>query len=239
MMRLRFFIHDLPSPPARLSLSGDELHHARVTRLRENEEVELFDGRGRAARGRAIEVSRARVAIDVIGEITAARESPVAIELAMSLIQPDKFEFVLQKACELGVSRLIPLIAKRGEVSAERIRSRADRWKKIVHEAVKQSGRCVFPVLDVPRSLEDLLRDDIVHIVFDPDERASASPGTFASARIYIGPEGGWSEEELIAARTHHAVFQRLGPRRLRAETAAISALSIIASRYGDMSLTA
>ena len=237
-MRLRFFIQDLPSPPARLTLSGDELHHARVTRVRENEEVELFDGRGHAALGRAVEVSREKVAIDVIGETTAARESPVAIELAMSLIQLEKFELVLQKASELGVSRLIPLIARRGEVPAERIRSRADRWKKIVQEAVKQSGRCVFPMLDEPRSLEDLLRDDIVHIVFDSEEVASASPQTFSSARIYIGPEGGWSDEELAAARTHGAVFHRLGPRRLRAETAAISALSIIAWRYGDLSLS-
>jgi len=234
-MRLRFFCAPIPPPKGLIELSGDELRHARVTRLREAEEVELFDGKGGAARGRAVSVSAARVTIEVEESIS-GREAPLHIELAMALIQNEKFELVLQKACELGAVRIIPLITARSEVRLERTTSKQERWRKILQEAVKQSGRSAVPALDAPTPFASALVAGSSSFFFDADEPPSSLPHSVSSARIFIGPEGGWSTEEIKVARDAGAYFQTIGPRRLRAETAAIAAMVIVGARYGDLS---
>lgn len=235
-MRHRIYVPELQAS-GEVVVSGDEFHHAaRVVRVREGEEVELFDGRGKIVSGKVSATGRDQITVSVEHEI-ASRESPLRLTLAMAIIQLEKFELVLQKATELGVHALIPLVADRVEVRAERYRGKAERWEKIIFEAVKQSGRALVPSIAEPMPFDDALqaRDGGVRIVFDADAEATSEPVPESAMTLFIGPEGGWSERELALARAAGCRFGRLGPRRLRAETAAIVALAVTAARSGDL----
>ncbi len=224
-MRNRFFVPDLNASSV-AALEGDERHHAHVLRIREGEEVELFDGKG----SNWIARYESPDAVHLLREAE-NREPAAEIRLAMSIIQLDKFELVLQKGTELGVSAFIPLIAARIEVRPERYSGKAERWQKIIFEAVKQCGRSRIPTLEVPANFDDVIARPGPKLVFDAD--APPTTGHRPPTTILIGPEGGWSERELDAARKAGADFQRLGPRRLRAETAAIAALARFANECG------
>jgi 16S rRNA (uracil1498-N3)-methyltransferase len=230
-MRHRIFV---PAIEPQTIVTGDEFHHSvRVVRLRVGEEVELFDAAGQAAAGVVEAIERDRAVI-VAGEAVPTRESPLAIHLAMSIIQLEKFELVLQKATELGVRSIIPLVTERIELRAERYSGKMERWNRIVFEAVKQCGRVLIPAIEAPIGVDALLDRAGTKIMFDAD-REPAPIRHLEEATLLIGPEGGWSEEELLRARERGVLFQRLGPRRLRAETAGIIAVSVVASRFGDL----
>ena len=227
-MKHRFFAPDAIEISATIALTPEERHHAHVLRVRDGEEVEVFDSTGRNYAGRY-----KAEAIQILRE-TENREPTTDNRLAMSIIQLDKFEFVLQKATELGVQSFIPLITDRMEVRIERVRGKEERWRKIVLEAVKQSGRSRIPPIETPAKFDDAITSAGSKIIFDAD----ASPRTTANGQrptLFIGPEGGFSERELQLARDSGAAFERLGPRRLRAETAAIVAMAIITARSGDI----
>ncbi|HEX2835527.1 MAG TPA: RsmE family RNA methyltransferase [Thermoanaerobaculia bacterium] len=230
-MRHRIFIDQL-SP--HVTVSGDEFHHSiRVVRARVGEEVELFDRAGNAAKGIVASIERERAVIRV-GDALPSRESKLAMHLAMAVIQLEKFELVLQKATELGVRTIIPMETERVELRRERYANKFERWEKIVFEAVKQSGRTLVPRIEPVATFDELLQRGGVKLLFDAD----APPGaieTLEEVTILIGPEGGWSDDELARAAGRECIFQRLGPRRLRAETAALAAVSVIASRFGDL----
>jgi len=218
----------VPEKPAigtTIAIRGEEFHHAaRVVRVRAGEAVEVFDGRGFAAAGRIEEVAKDHLAVRVESEIP-SREASSDVRLAMAIINLDRFEIVLQKATELGVRAIVPIVTDRVEVRAERYRGKAERWEKIVFEATKQCGRALIPALDAPVSYPEAIARPGVNVLFDADEEPSEVPRTGAMT-LFIGPEGGWSEGELALAHQHGAVFQRLGVRRLRAETAAIVAVA-------------
>ena len=234
-MRHRIYV-DALAPT--VIVEGDEFHHSiRVVRVRPGEEVELFDRAGNAAKGRVESIDRDRAVI-VTGTVLPSRESPLALHLAMAVIQLEKFELVLQKATELGVRSIIPLVTERVELRRERYAGKQERWEKIIFEAVKQSGRTAVPRLEPPAEFADVIARPGDKILFDADAdllppTANRQPPT--DLTIFIGPEGGWSDDELRMAREQECFFQRLGPRRLRAETAAIAALAVVASRFGDL----
>ncbi len=236
-MRHRIFVETIePS----VTVTGDEFHHSiRVVRARVGEEVELFDRAGNAARGLVESIERDRAVI-AAGELLPSRESPLAIHLAMAVIQLEKFELVLQKATELGVKSFIPLVTERVELRPERYSGKAERWEKIIFEAVKQCGRTHVPKIEPPAQFDEVLARSGTKMLFDADTpdadtvlSANRQPPT--TLTLLIGPEGGWSEDELRRARDREVVFERLGPRRLRAETAAIAAVAVVASRFGDL----
>lgn len=234
-MRHRIHVSGGLTAESDLTVTGDEFHHAaRVARLREGEPVEVFDGTGAAFAGEVTAIARDELRIR-LGAAVPPRESPLVLTLAMAIIQLEKFELVLQKATELGVSGLVPLVTDRAEVRAERYRGKSERWEKIVFEAVKQSGRSVIPRLEAPSDFDDIVSRPGLKMFFDADADPSASPETISALTMLVGPEGGWSERELALAREQNCLFARLGPRRLRAETAAIAATGIITARYGDI----
>jgi 16S rRNA (uracil1498-N3)-methyltransferase len=225
-MKNRFYFDGAIAEGQRIELDHDETHHARVLRVRDGEAVEVFDGRGGAFAGtfeppNAINIS----------EPIDSRESSTAIHLAMAIIQLEKFELVLQKATELGVARLIPIVTERCEVRPERYRGKHERWRKIVFEATKQSGRSRIAELESPAPFEDVVKRPGLKIVFDADQPAEGREEG-APHILFIGPEGGWSEGELAMARANGCRFEQLGPRRLRAETAAIVASAFAALRH-------
>jgi 16S rRNA (uracil1498-N3)-methyltransferase len=227
-MNHRFFVPDGVETGATIVLPSDERHHARVLRVREGEEVEVFDARGNNFLGRYSENG-----IEIL-KTTANREPKTAISLAMSIINLDKFELVLQKATELGVQSLIPLITDRMELRIERVRGKEERWRKIVLEAVKQSGRSKIPPIELPLKFEEAIAREGHKTVFDADAEPQTTDNRQPTT-IFIGPEGGFSEREIALAKKYGACFERLGPRRLRAETAALAAVTIISARNGDI----
>lgn len=228
-MKHRFFLQPPLTAGIVHKLAGDELHHARVVRVREGEEVEVFDGLGTAFRARFADGSVEL--LDPIG----SRESPVELHVAMAIIQLEKFEFVLQKATELGARSFFPMVTERVELRPERYRGKGERWNRIVFEAVKQSGRSVIPVVHPPTPLAEVLARGGTRILFDADSEPSPEPLPASSITLLIGPEGGWTDEELQAAREAGCCFERLGRRRLRAETAGIVATALVAARCGDL----
>ncbi|MEA2570849.1 MAG: rRNA (uracil1498-N3)-methyltransferase [Acidobacteriota bacterium] len=232
-MKHRFHINAPFVAGELVTLKGDELHHAmRVVRVREGEAIELFDGRGNGAAAiiEKIEPFSARIT-----DLVPSRESPLAIDLAMSIINLEKFELVLQKATELGVRAIVPLITDRIEIRVERFRGKAERWEKIVFEAVKQSGRSVVPRLEAPATFDDVVVREGLRVVYDADVEPSTALTNVVAATLFIGPEGGFSEREVALARDAGAAFARLGPRRLRAETAAIVACTTVYAGFGDL----
>jgi 16S rRNA (uracil1498-N3)-methyltransferase len=234
-VRHRLFVTSKPEPGQRLNIIGDEFHHAaRVTRVRENEEVEVFDGRGNGARAHVRILGKDEITVE-IGEVIPSRESKFPITLAMAIINLDKFELVLQKGTELGVTAFIPMITERVEIRPERYKGKAERWEKIILEAVKQSGRSVIPPITPPMPFSEVIMRDGVMIFFDADLKGGALPAVINEATLLIGPEGGWSDDEIALAHDEGCIPRRLGPRRLRAETAAIIATAVVAARYGDI----
>jgi 16S rRNA (uracil1498-N3)-methyltransferase len=234
-MRHRIFVDTLSSPA--VVVSGDEFHHSvRVVRLRQGEEVEVFDREGNAAKGTVMALEKDRAVI-LVGEALPSREPGLAVHLAMAIIQLEKFELVLQKATELGVRSIVPLVTDRIELRAERYAGKMERWQKILFEAVKQSGRTRAPLLEEPAKFAEIVARPGTRIFFDA-EAPPRNPEELSNPEeltLFIGPEGGWSDSELQMAREQQCLFQRLGPRRLRAETAAIAAVAVIASRFGDL----
>jgi 16S rRNA (uracil1498-N3)-methyltransferase len=218
-----------------VSITGEELHHAaRVVRLRQGEEVELFDGDGAAARGTVEELAGAEIRVRLTAAVP-ARESPLAVTLAMAVIQLEKFELVLQKATELGVRAIVPTESERGEVRPERYKGKGERWQRILFEATKQCGRAMIPTLAAPTPFDELVGRGGTKLLFDADAEPGSLPPSLEAVTLFIGPEGGWSEGELALARVHACTFQRLGPRRLRAETAAIVACTRVQRTDGDL----
>ena len=230
---MRHRIH-VPVIADTVTVTGDEFHHAvRVARVRQGEDVELFDDSGRVARAQVRTIERDEAMIEVVEEL-ASRESALDVHLAMSVIQLEKFELVLQKATELGVRSITPLVSEHVEIRKERYAGKAERWQKILLEAVKQSGRSRVPILHEAAPFREVIAREGVRILFDAERPAGTiAPG--GALTLLIGPEGGWSDEELDAAAAAGCVFQRLGPRRLRAETAAIVAVTVVLSRFGDL----
>ncbi len=167
--------------------------------------------------------------VEVLREVLEPREPRLLLEIALALIQPDKFELVLQKATELGAASFLPITTERTEVRAERVAGKEDRWRKILLEAAKQSGRLVVPKLAAPEAFEVALARPGVNVLLDPAGAAAPPPGD--SLRLFIGPEGGWSNPELARAAAMGAASWSLGPLRLRAETAAIAGVATVLLR--------
>jgi 16S rRNA (uracil1498-N3)-methyltransferase len=232
-MRHRIFVDEITRPT--VEVSGEEFHHAvRVVRARVGEEVELFDRAGRLARGTLSAVETGRAVVEVGDEI-ASREARLRIHLGMAIIQLEKFELVLQKATELGVHAITPVITERIELRKERYLGKMDRWQRIIAEAVKQSGRSRPPLLAEPAPFDQVVAGPGVRILFEAGIEPSPAHDRLDEVTLLIGPEGGWSDTEVAAARHHGCTLSLLGPRRLRAETAAIAATAIISARYGDI----
>ena len=231
-MRHRVYVDSITYPHTQVL--GDEFHHAiRVVRARPGEEVELFEASGKMARG-TIEAIEGNYAVIRAGEELPSREAKVEIHLAMAIINLDKFELVLQKATELGVRSIVPVITDRMEIRKERFAGKTTRWEKIIFEAVKQSGRSVVPRLEEPQPFAKVVAREGPKLLFEADDTPSPWPMSLAQVTAFIGPEGGWTQDELQTARSHGCAFSRLGPRRLRAETAAIVACALIEDRYDN-----
>ena len=229
-MRRRFFVEEVRNGHAQIE--GDDARHlTRVLRVEEGQKYEISDNRNVYL----AEVETARkehVVFRTLEKMEARREGPRLI-LCAALIKFDHFEWMIEKATELGVSKIVPVQTIRAEHGLERAAlKRIERWRKIAMESSQQSRRDFLPEIEEPVKLSHVLRIDAAHrVVFD--EEASepvALPSQYESLAILIGPEGGWTDEEraLFDSWTRAS----LGSLILRAETAAIAALAIAGSQW-------
>jgi 16S rRNA (uracil1498-N3)-methyltransferase len=214
-----------------------------VLRLEAGDEVTIFDGEGTEYRTELREDEEQGMYLAIQEELHPERESPLRITLGQGLLKGDKMKFVIQKATELGVGRIVPLTTARSIpiVEEERESLRMARWERIAQEAAKQSGRTVVPQIEAIQDIADFLAESTgARVIFWEGEptllRAIAGQiDPHKGITLLIGPEGGFSEAEVSAAQAHGFLVAGLGQRVLRAETAALSVLSILQHLFGDL----
>lgn len=259
MTRRRFYApvesFDVVDAPCRVTLAADEGRHLRdVLRLRAGDEAYVFDGEGReylcvVAEGGG---RGAEVLLEVREGVEPQRpESPLELTLGVALLKGEKFDWVVQKATELGAARIVPLLTQRADVRLREERDagtrRALRWQRLALEAAKQSGRARVPVVLEPRAFASVLADEgadgeSLRLLFAErggrglsELRAGLTNGRPASAVALVGPEGGWEDAELAQASANGWSIVTLGGRTLRAETAAVAVAVLLQHLFGDI----
>lgn len=223
-----------------ISLDEGETRHLRyVLRLRVGEIVSAFDGIGGEYECTVESVSPT-AALKIIRKIEpSAAESPLNLTLAAAITKGEKFDLVVQKSVELGVVRLVPILANRCDVKIRDAARRIDRWRKITLEASKQTGRASLMSVEEIIGFVDFLRTAPAagEILFFSERGGQNFPdvGLGKSLCAVIGPEGGWDDAEIEAAKMAGARILTLSGRILRAETAAIAITGILQHRFGDL----
>lgn len=221
-------------------------HHAiRVLRLRSGDGLTLFTGTGGEYLARIADVERSRVSAEVLGWLPRERESPLSITLVQALQAGEKMDLTVQKAVELGVHRIVPVISRRSVVrlADQRALRRLEHWRGVVAAACEQCGRNRLPEVAAPERLDDWLarrsESSELRLLLAPAAgRSLASvpaPGADVRVELLVGAEGGLAPEELQMASRCGFLSLRLGPRILRTETAGLAALSAIQFLWGDL----
>jgi 16S rRNA (uracil1498-N3)-methyltransferase len=230
------------APGAQVKLPEHSAHHARdVLRLRPGAAVRVFDGAGAEFDAILDSVSRQGVSARVTGLAAARPESPLRVVLAVSPLRGDRMELVVQKATELGVAEIRPVVTVRTDAAARPALkgTRQERWDKVASGAAEQSGRAVVPRVAPTSTLSALLDEpfDGLKLIFL--ERSGPAPLSRLPrperVLMLVGPAGGWEEAEVAHAAAAGFVIAGLGPRILRAETAALAALSAVQVLWGDL----
>jgi 16S rRNA (uracil1498-N3)-methyltransferase len=238
-MRLsRFFID------ATLSLGEHELPEAqahyigRVLRMAEGDALQVFDGSGHEFRGTLLEVGKKRVRVQLDETFPGQPESPLRIHLGQGLSRGERMDWAIQKATELGVTEITPIVSERCEVRLkdERAEKRQAHWQQIAISACEQCGRSVVPVIHPPMPLTEWLKrsDAELKLVLHPVAEPLTSHSKPTTLAFLIGPEGGLNDAEVDQAQDAGFHAARLGPRVLRTETAPVVALSVAQQLWGD-----
>ncbi len=217
---------------SRAALVGAQAEHlARVLRARIGQEFDIV-AEGRVRRGHIVSVTPEKVEFE-LGEDLPAAALP-DITLLLAIFKFDRMEWAIEKITELGVTRMVPLIAKRTDSHlASAAAKRVERWRRIVREAAQQSRRAAPPEITAPARFEEILSVPAGRriVLSEAEEQISlkqAVAGWKGTLALAVGPEGGWTSEEERAFREQGWIAASLGPTILRAETAAIAAVSIV-----------
>jgi 16S rRNA (uracil1498-N3)-methyltransferase len=242
-MRLtRVFVDQQVASGAVIELPAEAgAHVARVLRARPGDALTLFDGGGTEFSSHIETLRGNRVRVLVGAEKRADRESPLRVTLVQCVPRGDRMDIIVQKATELGIAAIVPVLSQRGVVRLDgtQAESKCAHWRRVAVSACEQCGRNRLPPIATPRRLIDYLGEPsnfALRMVLDPDTRGEAAPASITGeVEVLIGPEGGFAAEELEAFRM--LAFHRLalGPRILRTETAAIGAVVWLQTAYGDM----
>jgi len=223
-------------------LPADEAHHlAHVLRLGPGDDLTVFDGIGGEWRARVASVSRRAVTIDVGDPVKAVPEPKVAVTLAIGVLKGDQMDTVIRDAVALGVRAIAPLASAHVAVPARAWQAPAasERWRRVALAAARQTGRAVVPLVLPVAPISDVISrigDARVYICVEPARSTAhdkADKQRPASAVLFVGPEGGWSDAEIDVVTRFGARRLTLGPRTLRAELAPIVALSALWTEWG------
>lgn len=237
----RFFCPGPLVEGTEIALPRELAHHAdRVLRLAVGDEVVLFDGSGAEFPARLTALG-GHARAELIGRLEPVRESPLPIVLVQALAAGDKMDWVIQKAVELGVAAIVPVAAERSvlKLAGERADKRLTHWRQVVVAACEQCGRNRIPEVSDVQPLARYLvdrRESATRLLLDPlpGRRLAELARPEGSLHVLIGPEGGWAEAELKAARAAGCIPVSLGPRVLRTETAGLAVISTLQTLWGD-----
>lgn len=225
-----------------LELSPEAGQHIGVVlRMQPGESLTLFRGDNREFTATITQVKKKQVLVSIDAVKVISRESPFSIHLGQAISKGDRMELVMQKAVELGVASITPLITQRCAVKLdkERMAKKVHQWQSIVIAACEQSGRNIVPVVAEPISLERYVQGLIspLKFILHPDCSKTWRDYSLATDKVslIIGPEGGLTDEEINYACQHEFLPLSLGPRILRTETATITALSMLQAIGGDL----
>lgn len=229
---------------AQLDLNEDAANHVgRVLRLNVGDQIWLFNGENdNQYLATIIQSTKKSVQVEIVEHQETINESPLKIHLGQAISRGDRMDFVIQKSVELGVDAITPLFSERCGVklSGERLDKKRQQWQKIAIAACEQSGRNQVPMIHQPISLNDWInqQDDAVKLTLHP--RASYRINTLPEPkvkqiRLLIGPEGGFTDDEVNLSEQAGFIETLLGPRILRTETAALTAITALQCRFGDL----
>ena len=237
-MRLSRFFIDAPLALGQYQLPEAQAHYiGRVLRLAPGAAVQLFDGSGQEYQGELIEVGKKQVRVELRQQLAGLPESPLRVHLGQGLSRGERMDWAIQKAVELGVAQITPIISERCEVRLkdERADKRLAHWRQIAISACEQCGRSVVPVIHPPVSLTQWLPvEAALKLVLHPVAEPLSGHRRPDSLAFLIGPEGGLTDAEVEQAKTQGFHAARLGPRVLRTETAPVVALSVAQQLWGD-----
>ncbi len=238
----RFFSSEPPLIETPWLLPAAAGHHAvRVLRLAVGAPVQVFDGSGRQHSGRVTAIERERCWVSLAAAELPQVESPLPIRLGQGLAAADKFDLVLQKAVELGVSAVAPLALRRSVVKldAQRAERRLQHWQGVITAACEQCGRVRMPELAPVQGLGEWLAGlpaEPLRLQLTPEGpgQVAGLPVPAAGVILVVGPEGGFDPAEAAQLAASGFLGVRLGPRVLRTETAALAALAALQAWHGD-----
>ena len=236
-MRPRFHLAELDQQTGRGALAGDEASHLiRVLRLGVGAEIDAFDGRGSMYRAAVSALTRDVVSLTILGSVAPAPEPAIRVTVAMGVLKSDKMDSVVRDVTMMGAAVVQPIVSMRSETTLATLAKahRAERWQRIAVSSVKQCGRAVVPGIPLPLNLSDWLgraAPDATLALVEP----SAGGGRVLSelprrdvVNLLVGPEGGWTPEELSLMEEAGVTSVSLGARTLRAETAPLVALAAV-----------
>lgn len=238
-MRLSRFFVDQPLSLGQHDLPEAQAHYiGRVLRHATGDAVQLFDGSGREYLGELVEVGKRNVRVELREQFAGQPDSPLRIHLGQGLSRGERMDWAIQKATELGVAEITPIVSERCEVRLkdERADKRLQHWRQVAISACEQCGRSSLPLIHPPLALEDWLRgrDDDLRLVLHPVAASLASHAPPSRLAFLVGPEGGLSDAEVEQAQAAGFHSARLGPRVLRTETAPVVALAVAQQLWGD-----
>ena len=216
-------------------------HVGRVLRMSSGEQVSLFNGDGNDYLAEIISASKKNVEVKVLSSEENNSESPLNLHLGQVISRGDRMDFTIQKSVELGVNTITPLFSERCGVklTGERLEKKIQQWQKIVISACEQSGRSVVPVIRPAMQLADWCAEpsDAVKLNLHPRASHGVNGLTLPNnrVRLVIGPEGGLSAPEIVMTEEHQFTDVLLGPRVLRTETAALTTISALQLKFGDI----
>lgn len=228
----------------RIALEGTAANHiTRVLRLRAGEPLTVFNGNGAEYSATILELHRDVVMVEVKSEQAPRRESPLPLTLAQGISRGERMDWILQKATELGGSRIVPIFTERSVVrlDARQAERKLQHWRAIAIAACEQCGRNVLPEIAHPTDIFEFLGSGVAarttRLLLSPasDVSIDAVSADAAGITVLIGPEGGLTDTEHEVAVRSGFTAVRMGPRVLRTETAAVAALTILQHRFGDL----
>lgn len=248
-MTRRFYVDGAVLAGERIEIEGALAHRlAKVLRMRAGDEVILCDGSGEDVRARLDDVNDRHIVASVLERRPGPREPRLRLHLYQSITKGDRFEWLLEKATEIGVASITPLVAARAVVKTPAEGNRVDRWRRIVVEAAEQCERSTVPRIGAPQSFDDALRSAPGVLLLPYEDAGDTAPSihdvlnrrvddvfALASVSAFIGPEGGYEPAEIERATTAGAEIVTLGDRVLRSETAGLVAATLVMHAVGEL----
>ena len=222
-----------------IELPAEAAHHCtQVLRYKTGDALILFNGDGFDYSATITEIKKKQCKVKTSSKNDPKNESTLKIHLLQGVARGDKMDFIIQKAIELGVSEITPVLTERSNVKLDekRLQKKHLHWKKTVISACEQSGRAVIPKLNAAIPLDQIKKSDCPSIYLEPKATKSFSYLQLANrVNLIIGPEGGFSDDDLNHLNRGGFKGVKIGPRILRTETAGLSAISILQNHFGDL----